>query len=143
MIEIIDLSQRLMSIADRVFGSIGEYKTATKIQRERLAGLCDSIADCNSRISESMKHHAVPQGLCSEILVYSEELPRLLTQRYVSRTLFNDLQHELQAVYDTLGQGLFLEGDTKDSDSDWDLLASVAEAAAGKFRACANILRAM
>ncbi len=140
MLEILGLSEKLISIADKVFGSVSKYKSASKEDRRRLADLFERIAVCVAEIGKSMGHKLVPKAHCSEIYAYSIELPEIM-EKYVSPKLARELAEDLQAVYDTEEIGLMLQAES--TELEWKALVSTAEAAAGKFRAAAHLLRAI
>ena len=140
MVDILALASGMASIADKVFSSLSLFRKASRTEREKLAALCDQIAVCNQKIAESMSNHVPPREFCSEVQVYSQQLPERLG-RFVEYHAVGDLKTELEEVYATWGIGITL--DPNSNEDEWHALSSVAEAAAGKFRASANILRAM
>ena len=131
------LISNLLKIATSLFGLFKGAAAIDKAKAEGLAGLSEKISGCLVATSTALRAGQVPHGECAKLLMYSEELPALLSG-VVRDDVAEGLAELLRESHRVEGLSVQIAADLSTSATH---IAHLDEAA-GRFQACADLLRA-
>lgn len=131
----LDLISKILSVASSLFGLRSELRTAGQVRRSGTATLFDDIAACLEKVATELIEVKIPHGCCAELQTYALELPA-----HIAAEVGVAKAKELGALLEEAHNVERLLCDLKNApDPEGDIVKLWA--AAGQFRALANLLR--
>ena len=104
-----------------------------------MAELFESISECLEAVAAEIRAGGVPHGRCGELAQYAESLPELVAVE-LGQTRAEELGETLFSAYNVESVAIGLQG-VADAEEKAPYLAQL-DAASGKFRGLANLVRA-
>ena len=133
----IDVFKTILEVAKSLLGMSDQLRAADRQRRQDLATLLEQISTTLAEVSSEIRLGRVPYGKCSEVKAYADKLPDKVRLE-IGETEADELGRTLLSAYDVEGMAIDLQDNAEKEPH-----LQVIEEASGKFRALANIMRAV